>query len=129
MMSLMLRLGIMISAVLIQSYVLLSNWQGTEIAYIQVSLMIWNLLPAALFGWLTRKNGQPGNNGKYSSLLQISAIGIPSLLLHAFILGDLLRATSSTAGLIWIVAPVYEVVLTLLGFAAVKLRIRRRVAA
>ncbi len=129
MMSLMMRLGIISGAVLIQSYVLLSNWQGTEIAHIQVSLMIWNLLPAALFGWLTRKNGKFGNNGKYSSPLQISAIGIPSLLLHTFIFGDLLRATSSTASLIWIVAPVYEVVLTLLGFGAVKLRIRRRLAA
>lgn len=108
----MIRLWILICAVLIQTYVLVSQWQGTEIAHLQAALMVWNLLPSAIFWWLTRKASSP---------FEVAALGAPALLIQASFLVDVLRSTDgSTASLIWIAAPVYELFLMLLGFAVVK---------
>ncbi len=116
----MMRLGILISAALIQTYVLLSNWQGTEIAHIQAALMTWNLLPSAIFWWLTRRASAP---------FEVAALGAPALVLQASFLIDVLRSTNSTASLIWLVAPVYELFLMLLGFGAIKFHNWRRAKA
>ena len=108
----MMRVGILISAVVIQIFVLVSNWQGTEIAHLQAALMVWNLLPSAIFWWMTRKPFSP---------FEVAALGAPPLLMQALFLVDVLRSTDgSTASLIWIAAPVYELFLMLLGFAVVK---------
>ena len=117
----MMRLGILIGAVLIQTYVLVSSWQGTEVAHIQAAVMLWNLLPSAIFWWMTRKPSSP---------FEVAALGAPALLMQASFLVDVLRSTDgSTASLIWIAAPVYELFLMLLGFAVVKIHQRRRAKA
>ncbi len=113
----MMRLGILISAILIQTFVMVSNWQGMEIAHIQAALMVWNLLPSAIFWWLTRKASSP---------FEVAALGAPALLMQVTFLVDVLRSTAGTASLIWIAAPVYQLFVMLLGFAAVKIHLWRQ---
>lgn len=102
-----IRYGVLLFGIILMSYVLAEDYENTNLLFGQLLFGLWNIFPHVVYLTMTR-------NVKSKLILIIPAFFLCSLQLLFIV--DYFYSSSSTSGLIFIFAPIYELIFMVIGF-------------